>query len=110
MITHEMGKTTNFVGLVNALIPRVGTKEMESESSDSSDSEEDSLHKGSEKTVVDLLECFQAISLNGLKIGLDNLNGKISKAEFMPSLSGLNLVKKFNRNDEKVPEIKIDTS
>jgi hypothetical protein len=110
MVTHETGKLTNFVGLVNAMTPRIGSKEVDSVTSDSSDSGEDYSRQGGDQTVADLLECFQAISLNGLKIGLDDEKGNIRKAEFMPSLSGLNLVKKPARNAEQIPDIKIDIS
>lgn len=110
MVTHETGRLTNFVGLVNAMTPRVGSKEVDSVTSDSSDSGEDCSRQGGEQTVADLLECFQAISLNGLKIGLDDDKGNMRKAEFMASLSGLNLVKKPARNAEQIPDIEIDIS
>ena len=48
MVTHETGKLTNFVGLVNAMTPRVGSKEVDSVTSDSSDSGEGCSRQGGE--------------------------------------------------------------
>jgi hypothetical protein len=47
----------------------------------------------SDPSVMDLLSCFKEVSCNGLKVGFDK-----HKVDFLPSLSGICLMKKREIN------------
>ena len=88
------------------MTPQVSSCDLDSSSSESS---ENSSNIGDLK-ISNLLKCFDEISLEGLKVGLTDANGQILKAEFMPTLSSLNFVKKQSNISDKNIEINLEIS